>query len=261
MMEPSPEYIELEDLLTEIAERDQKAKQRAYIYTALPVLLIMMLIWYSYTNIKEANDKVNHVRRHLDDIEKESYNLPSVKSNEELMLDVVTASTAVINAIKDKPGFSSETKSLQSLVLRSDTIISNIHETLESKKRLIRCIYFPTSKDLQVQKGETDSLLRYFMNIDNDYMKWRLDSDNPIEGFDSKGFVQYVIRKFNLSEPIAYQDSTQLKSGDIIYYQNGYQMFYFKGAKPFCIGMTHLGVWGFNPHFGPKIIGYGKMNL
>ncbi len=49
--------------------------------------------------------------------------------------------------------------------------------------------------------------------------------------------------------------------GDIIFYETGYTMLYFMDARnsPFCIGMTPVGIMTLNIEFGPRIIGYGRV--
>jgi hypothetical protein len=71
-------------------------------------------------------------------------------------------------------------------------------------------------------------------------------------GFNSPGYANYLLRL--TAHPPLEQLHPRIgepKNGDIITYQGGYTMFYFRvQGKTFVIGMTPEGILSLNPQFG-----------
>jgi hypothetical protein len=54
--------------------------------------------------------------------------------------------------------------------------------------------------------------------------------------------------------------ASQPREGDLIFYDGGYVMFYFRASSgPFCIGMTPAGILSLRIDFGPRLLGYGRV--
>lgn len=101
---------------------------------------------------------------------------------------------------------------------------------------------------------------------------WKLGGTSPETGFDSPSFAAYLLirkhriidvdfsKRYRLRELIPPTESP--KNGDLIFYDTGYTMFYFKdrSGHPFCIGMTPLGIVALEIEFGPKLLGYGRID-
>jgi hypothetical protein len=106
--------------------------------------------------------------------------------------------------------------------------------------------------------------------IDANEVGWHLGGYSPEVGFDSPSFAVHMINKY-ASTKIPSDDRYKIreilpptsnpKVGDIVYYENGYAMFYFKYRnQPFVVGMTPIGLASLNFDFGPKRQGFGKVN-
>jgi len=100
---------------------------------------------------------------------------------------------------------------------------------------------------------------------------WKLGGYSPEVGFDSPSFSAYLLNKHNLLKIDASQryrlpdllpETDNPQSGDLIFYESGYVMFYFRerNEHPFCIGMTPLGIVSLEINFGPKLIKYCRVN-
>ena len=100
---------------------------------------------------------------------------------------------------------------------------------------------------------------------------WKLGGYSPEVGFDSPSFAAYMLNKHNLLKIDASQryrlpellpETENPQSGDLIFYESGYVMFFFKDSyeHPFCIGMTPLGIVSLEINFGPRLLRYGRVN-
>jgi hypothetical protein len=111
------------------------------------------------------------------------------------------------------------------------------------------------SADAEKLAGSSDRLGRLLARVlDMRAQNTRFSGANkPSEGFNSPGFTGYVLGRVVRGKSLTSlraTDSPQL--GDIIRYQNGFDMFLLQDAKgvPFVIGMTPVGIAALEPDFG-----------
>ena len=102
-------------------------------------------------------------------------------------------------------------------------------------------------------------------------VRWELGGTSPEKGFDSPSFAAYLLivkneildidfkERYRLRELLPGTDSP--RPVDLIFYDIGYTMFYFRDRSgvPFCIGMTPLGIVALEINFGPRLLGYGRV--
>jgi len=96
--------------------------------------------------------------------------------------------------------------------------------------------------------------------------KWGGKSEK--EGFDSPAFAAYVLARAGvLSNPDKYWSGPLRQKfppvstpspGDLVFYDSGYVMIFLGNQT--CIGMTASGILMVPVGFGPKLLGYGKVN-
>jgi cell wall-associated NlpC family hydrolase len=96
--------------------------------------------------------------------------------------------------------------------------------------------------------------------------KWGRKSER--EGFDSSGFAAYVLARAGvLTNPEKYWSGllretfktvSSPSAGDLVFYDSGYVMIFLGNQT--CIGMTPSGILTVPVDFGPKFLGYGKVN-
>lgn len=150
----------------------------------------------------------------------------------------------------------------------------------ELEKRISDTMVFDRHR-YQVDWGISKSLASNYRNaqIISDIFEmkyrnipWKLGGTDPGTGFDSPSFAAYLLikkhgiidvdfsKRYRLREFIPATDSPQ--NGDLIFYDTGYTMFYFKDrtGHPFCIGMTPLGIIALEIEFGPRLLGYGRID-
>jgi len=113
--------------------------------------------------------------------------------------------------------------------------------------------------------------------LKGDQIKFTWGGKSPQEGFDSSGFIAYVLSKQNLARPPdlarhpekyysgllaqvfrrkRYDNEIQI--GDILFYEAGICMFNLGNNN--CIGMLPEGVQIKEIDFGPKLLGYGRVD-
>jgi hypothetical protein len=65
--------------------------------------------------------------------------------------------------------------------------------------------------------------------------------------------------RYNLQQVLP--PTSQPSIGDVVFYDLGYTMFYFKdeNGEPFVVGMTPLGVLALRPDF-MNVLGYGQVD-
>lgn len=77
-------------------------------------------------------------------------------------------------------------------------------------------------------------------------------ANSPDKGFTSPGFANYVLGEVGLPPLGELKKADAPALGDIVLYDGGFALFYFKDhkGKPFVIGMTPVGIAALDPDFG-----------
>ena len=119
---------------------------------------------------------------------------------------------------------------------------------------------------------QTAQLVDDIFNMRYQNVRWKLGGTSPETGFDSPSFAAYLLIKKNKWLDIDFSKRYRLrelvpktnnpKTGDLVFYDTGYTMFYFKdrSGHPFCIGMTPLGIVALEINFGPRFLNYGRID-
>lgn len=226
-----------ENLIEKIQQEERRSKKRMFVYTSVPLILTLILILVSYFTVNNANKQVQELEK-----QKQSLELTIDGLNNEMSL---------------KNDSLAEMKKVMELAI-----------TYKDKR-----FEFDFSRDKELfsrypqQTGLISEMRRM---IDANEVKWHLGGNSPEIGFDSPSFATYMINKFSKTE-ISSGDRYKLREilpstsqpevGDIVFYQNGYAMFYFKYRdQPFVVGMTPIGLTSLTFDFGPERIGFGKVN-
>jgi hypothetical protein len=112
-----------------------------------------------------------------------------------------------------------------------------------------------TKEDAESLAGSSDQLGKLLARVlDLQSRNTRFSSANkPGVGFNSPGFTGYVLGRVVRGKSMAGLPETDTPGlGDIIRYQNGFDMFLLEDARgePFVIGMTPVGIAALEPDFG-----------
>ena len=225
-----------ENIIEKFQQEERRSKKRMLIYTSVPLILTFILILVSYFSVNNANKQVK-------ELEKQQQSL-------ELTIDGLN------NEMSLKNDSLTEMKKVMELAI-----------TYKDKRFEFD---FSRDKELFSRYPEQTRLISEMRRmIDANEVKWHLGGNSPEVGFDSPSFATYMINKFSKTE-IPSGDRYKLREilpstsqpevGDIVFYQNGYAMFYFKyHDQPFVVGMTPIGLTSLTFDFGPQRIGFGKV--
>ena len=225
-----------ENIIEKFQQEERRSKKRMLIYTSVPLILTFILILVSYFTVNNANKQVKELEK-----QKQSLELTIDGLNNEMSL---------------KNDSLTEMKKVMELAI-----------TYKDKRFEFD---FSRDKELFSRYPEQTRLISEMRRmIDANEIKWHLGGNSPEVGFDSPSFATYMINKFSKTE-IPSSDRYKLREilpstsqpevGDIVFYQNGYAMFYFKYRdQPFVVGMTPIGLTSLTFDFGPQRIGFGKV--
>lgn len=236
--------LQLEDRLQSLrkvaSEYEHRARRRAIIYSLIPIALAGLLIAFSGWQIDRMEQELQILREELQILREERDTLKSSVDEQRKQMRLA------VNLLQYK--------------YKGDPLSFIKHQA--SNPRLQR----------QVR------LLDEIIEMDWSDVGWKLGGRSPKEGFDSPNFAAYLLgnhTEFELS-PSSSSARKQLEeffpiirvpeSGDLVFYPNGYTMFYFAiddetanslphsnvySKNSFVIGMTPLGILTLRPDFAP----------
>ena len=226
-----------EHILGKFQNEEKRSKKRMLLYSSIPLIITAVLIIVSYLSVDNANKQV-----------------VELKEQKQILETTIVELNSSINLKSDSL---TEMKKVLELAI-----------TYKDKR-----FQFDFSRDKELYSRyprQTRMITEMRRMIDSNEVKWHLGGSTPIQGFDSPSFATYMINKYS-STDISIGDRYKIREilpntttpevGDVVFYEHGYAMFYFKHRnKPFVAGMTPIGLTSLTLDFGPKIIGYGKVN-
>ncbi|HBE40174.1 MAG TPA: hypothetical protein DDW27_03055 [Bacteroidales bacterium] len=205
----------------------------------------------------------------------------------QLLIAVITVAIILIVGLKIKPLIEKKVE-LEQTVVSLERNKVNLENTIHNLERNVNEL------ETRIRETTVFDRNRYQMNWDNAKMLlsgagykqerliidiiemkysgvgWKLNGYSPDVGFDSPSFAAWLLNKneilliepsqrYRLPELLRETDNPGI--GDLIFYDSGYAMFYFRdrNGHPFCIGMTPLGIVALEINFGPRLIKYGKL--
>ena len=226
-----------EKILGKFQAEEKKSRKRMFVFSSIPLIITIILVFVSYYTVNDAQNQV------------------AILSEEKIELETTITS---LN---------------ENIISKSDSL-TEMRKTLElainyKDKRF----NFDFSRDKElfsVYPRQSQLITEMRRMIDANEIKWHLGGNSPEQGFDSPSFATYLINKFstvniaaseryNLKETLP--STTNPKVGDVVFYEYGYAMIYFRHkGQPFVVGMTPIGLASLTLEFGPKIVGYGKVD-
>ena len=226
-----------ENMLRKIRKEEKKSKKRMFIFSTIPFGITIILVLISFIVVTNANKQVQELRKEKEELEE------------------------TINKLSDE------------VSLKSDTL-AEMKKTIElalNYKDKRYSFDFAIDKSLHSRFPKQTNMLSEMRDmIENNTIKWHLGGYTIETGFDSPSFATYMINKYsatsvenseryNLREILPSVSEPEV--GDIVFYENGYAMFYFEYRnEPFVVGMTPIGLASLTFDFGPELIGFGKVN-
>ena len=129
-------------------------------------------------------------------------------------------------------------------------------EALDLNKQIYK-LDWSELKMMYMTNGPAVEVLEVVNDL-KDRTKWSM-SNTPDKGYNSPGFAALILQKLNrlptgglASLP---RDSNPPNVGDIVTYEGGYHMFYFRDHehRDFVVGMTPFGVEALNADFAKRV--------
>lgn len=277
---------ELQSVLERVSQREAAAQKRAVIYTAIPIIVAILLIWVTWRQVSQATTELDQAKAELSNTEQQLD-----ESNRQLA-EAQTLTTALekqLTQTKDELDIlgpqllelQEKAKTLELQVQQSQQEITNlqaqrdnlseqvefltiqVQESRIFENKLFEGDMFVIVKNLFAYDGQR-SLLETILSLQTE-SSWEAGGLGP-SGFDSPGFAAYVLKEHGLlaadPEDVHYSLMDQLEPnntgtpqlGDVIFYESGYAMFYFQDpetGEDFVIGMTTFGVIPLEYDFAP----------
>lgn len=218
----------LEALTAQIVRQERAARKRAIVYSILPVVIAALLITFTFLHLRSAQRKV--------------------------------------------ATYEAQATAAQRKVGEMNQVLASVEERLRQSTEFRTHIHQVDWMDAKVLASRYPA--RYYILAEiidlRRNARWRLGGHSPSEGFDSPGFAAYILNKYSVMK-IGDSQRYRLREllppaavpeiGDLIFYETGYTMFYFKDTqdRPFCIGMTPAGILALDIDFGPATLGYGRV--
>jgi hypothetical protein len=137
----------------------------------------------------------------------------------------------------------------------SERVVAALTEHIGLSVALSEHLHPVTEADAEKLADSSDRLGRLLTRVlDMQEQNTRFSSANkPSVGFNSPGFTGYVLGRVVRGKSLKSLPATDTPQlGDIIRYQNGFDMFLLEDAEgtPFVIGMTPVGIAALEPDFG-----------
>ncbi len=137
----------------------------------------------------------------------------------------------------------------------AEAVVATLQEHIGLSVALSQHLRPVTTEDAQKLADSSDQLARLLSRVlDLQSRNTRFSSANkPGVGFNSPGFTGYVLGRVAGGKSMKSLPETDAPGlGDIIRYQNGFDMFLLEDARgePFVIGMTPVGIAALEPDFG-----------
>ena len=199
----------------------------------------------------------------------------------QLLIAVITVAIIMIVGLKIKPLIEKKAE-LEKTVVKLENTIGGLEKHIhELEVRIEETMVFDRNR-YQMDWTNAKSLLsgsdsrqeRLILDIIGMKMEgvgWKLNGYSPEEGFDSPSFAAWLLNKNELLRiepsqryrlPEILPETDNPRKGDLIFYDSGYAMFYFRDryGHPFCIGMTPLGIAALEINFGPRLLKYCRVN-
>ena len=227
---------ELREVLTELTHKERRARNRALFYVIIPLFIGGFLFIFSLEKVNELENQSVFLGRHLDSL------LTAKKSLEQQ-----------IGILND------ELNEITNTILAEIKPFAN--QTVE-KNRILESV-----------SDKRKEVIRLAFELQERVIPFKWGGKSPKKGFDSSGFVAYLLSQVNIIQnPEIYwsgrlrsefgnrsfNSGSELQIGDIIFYEAGVCMLYLGNNR--CIGMLPQGIVIKELYFGFKKLGYGRVN-
>jgi hypothetical protein len=252
----SPEE-QLESLSRRIEERERLSRRRAWLLAGIPILFAALFLAYTVWQIAQAQTKLAATNDQLARVEKAYAGLQTKMPQAQTALAVAQAEIA---------------QASDSLA----TATAQVGEAMSELNRVQAFSEYACGIDATVLKEYSGSatlqsrVLLFLQESLYGNIPWNPGGFSEFDGFDSPNFALYVLQIHGLASPDILPGirpweflpaASVPENGDIVYYESGYTMFYYKLPSQYegtemrecVIGMTPLRVKSLDVMFARQI--------
>jgi hypothetical protein len=216
-----------------LASRERRALARTIVLTLIPVIAAVVFLWITVDEVRESERKLDQVNKEL-----------------------ATAERERDRAVKERDLARRQTNTLRGA-------LGEVQQQLRKSSDFATHIYPFDWSDVKLLASQSPDLARLLVTIRaRRGIPFDL-ANRPDKGFSSPGFAAFVLQELGRlprdvdgSEALSRLPSSRRPPvpGDIVRYETGYAMFYFRdrNGRPFVVGMTPVGIAALRPNFGPK---------
>lgn len=236
----------LESLSRKIEERERLSRRRAWLLTSIPIIFAGLFLAYTIWQITQAEMKLDDTTNKLALIEQDYTDMQT---------QVPQAQTALVAARTEIAHANSSLATATAQVGEAMSELNRVQAFAEFGCRIDEMVLKEYTSDYTVQA----QVLLYLQEIQYRDVPWNPGGFSELEGFDSPNFALHVLQMYNLASsdylpgtrPWEFLPAASVPgNGDLIYYESGYTMFYYKlpveyggsETQECVIGMTPLRV-------------------
>ena len=271
-------------LVRQAEQMERTARRRAVVFSLIPVILAGLLLWFTGYQIQQANRQLAEIQTTTQAVQgqKDQLEAELVQTQKQLAQTQMDLTTTQKTLIDTQRTLSTTQVQLKTAEQDTKTLQGQLKDLSNSLDEVSKQLKLATDFSKYEYPGYWEETLKLVATYYPQQGKvlfdisglqrapWKLHGFSPEEGFDSPSFAAYVLGRRGLVKnpaSIRYQLQDVLprrshpEVGDVVFYQAGYTMFYFKDGRgdSFVIGMTPLGVLALKPDFAP-VISYGAVN-
>ncbi len=257
-----------DNLTSRIEQGQRQSLVRTIVLSLATVGVAGIVLFYTLNKIEEARSQLASVETQIKAAnaakasavtELQTTQASLTKTQEALKAAEANASklTQQVSALEGKLG------SAQKALDESQQALASTQKALAEAADLKRHVYalnWGETKMMFVEFGDASRILEVITNLES-RTHWGL-SNTMAGGYTSPGFAQLVLAQLhklpaNGSLAGLPHDSGAPNIGDLVTYEGGYALFYFRdhAQKEFVIGMTPFGVTALTYDFGTKRTG------
>ncbi len=248
-----------ETLARNIERRELLARRRAWLLSLVPLVFAGLLLAYTVWQVAGAKLELAQTEAQLSNT---SSQLDTVESNlTSLQSQLPTAQAALTQVGEQFTQSQAALETAQQELDLSQSALATAQADLDSARAFIRnaCpINEEALKEFMSQETPAVQMLRFLLDLQRANVRWNPGGFSLEEGFDSPNFALYALQNFGFLTDYSrgsrpwniLRPASRLMDGDIVYYDSGYTMFYYRlpvsygssETRECVIGMTPLGI-------------------
>lgn len=258
---------QLESLSRKIEQRELHARRRVWLWTLVPVLVAGLFLAYTFWQIANAEGRLNRAEATL---EQTTLKLATADTSLKESLTRIPAAQATITAAESTQAkLRTDLSKVQVALATSTAALSRSQSDLATTTAELgqarvfasdACEIHPEYLKNYMGNGSLEGqILLYALELQKDKVSWNDNGSSIEDGFDSPRFSMFVLHHVGklLDQPIRtlpwkiLQRTPDPMDGDIVHYEAGYTMFYYRYLGydvqtlenlDCVVGMTPLGI-------------------